>query len=93
MVVTSLNVGCLEAVAKGEVDAASNDLVNLVLMRKYSEHPKLYDIIDIGDRFDEKPYGIAVKKGRKSLVDLLNEAIESLKASGEIDRLLKANID
>ena len=49
--------------------------------------------IDIGDRFDEKPYGIAVKKGRKALVDLLNEAIESLKASGEIDRLLKANID
>ena len=93
MVVTSLNVGCLEAVAKGEVDAASNDLVNLVLMRKYSEHPKLYDIIDIGDRFDEKPYGIAVKKGHKSLVDLLNEAIESLKASGEIDRLLKANVD
>ncbi len=93
MVVTPLNAGCLEAVAKGEAEAASNDLINLVLMRKYSGQPEQYNIIDIGDRFDEKPYGVAVKKGRKSFVDLLNEAIESLKASGEIDRLLKANID
>jgi len=34
-----------------------------------------------------------VKKGRPELVASLNTAIESLKASGQIDRLLRANID
>lgn len=85
--------GCLEAVAKGEADAVSNDLINLMLMQKNSGRPDQYEIIDIGDQFDEKLFGVAVKKGSASLVDLLNRAIESLKASGEIDRLLHAHID
>lgn len=92
LIVTPLSFGGLEAVAKGEADAASNDLINLMAMRGASDHPDRYDIIDIGDRFDEKPFGVAVKKGRRSLVDLLNQAIESLKANGEIDRLLNKNI-
>ncbi len=92
LIITPLNAGCLEAVAKGEADAASNDLINLTLMRKDSDHPDQYAIIDIGDRFDPKPYGIAVKKGNQSLVDLLNNAVESLKANGEIDRMLDENI-
>ncbi len=92
LIVTPLNAGCLEAVAKGEADAASNDLINLMLMQKDSDQPDRYEIIDIGNRFDPKPYGIAVKKGNQSLVDLLNKAIESLKANGDIDRTLDENI-
>ncbi|HXZ45791.1 MAG TPA: transporter substrate-binding domain-containing protein [Pseudolabrys sp.] len=92
LVITPLSFGNLEAVAKGEADAASNDLINLTMMLRASDHPERYEIIDIGDRFDEKPFGVAVKKGRRSLVDLLNQAITSLKASGEIDRLLKENM-
>jgi len=92
LIVTPLNAGCLEAVAKGEADGASNDLINLTLMRKDSDHPDRFAIIDIGDRFDPKPYGIAVKKGNQSLVDLLNKAVESLKANGEIDTMLDDNI-
>jgi len=92
LIITPLNAGCLEAVAKGEADAASNDLINLTLMRKDSDHPDQYAIIDIGDRFDPKPYGIAVKKGNQSLVDLLNKAVESLKANGKIDTMLDENI-
>jgi ABC-type amino acid transport substrate-binding protein len=92
LVITPLSFGNLEAVANGEADAASNDLINLTMMLRASDHPERYEIIDIGDRFDEKPFGVAVKKGRQSLVDLLNQAITSLKASGEIDRLLTENM-
>ena len=93
LVVCALNAGLLEAVEKGEADAASSDLINLMLMRKYAAHPEQFDIIDIGDRFPEKPYGVAVKKGQWAFVAALNGAIESLKQHGEIDRLLHRNID
>ncbi len=92
LIVTPLNAGCLEAVAKGEADAASNDLINLKLMQKNSGQPDRYKIVDIGDRFEPKPYGIAVKKGSQSFVDLLNKVIESLKANGDIDKVLEENI-
>lgn len=92
LALTPLSSGNLEAVAKGEADAASNDLINLTMMRAASAHPDRYDIIDIGDRFDEKPFGAAVKKGRRALVERLNEAIAALRADGAIDRLQNAAI-
>jgi len=90
LVVTPLSAGNLEAVANGKADAASNDMVNLTMLRKGSPHSDQYEIIDIGDRFDPKPFGIAVKKGNRALVDLLNPAIESLKAGHVIDRMFDA---
>jgi polar amino acid transport system substrate-binding protein len=92
LVVVPLSAECLEAVAKGEADAASNDMINLMLMRSAADHPELCDIVDVGDRFGKKPFGVAVKKGRRALVDGLNEVIESLKAHGDIGRLLNENI-
>jgi ABC-type amino acid transport substrate-binding protein len=91
LVITPLSSGNLEAVANGEADAASNDMINLTMMHRASDHPERYEIIDIGDRFDQKPFGVAVKKGSHAFVDLLNQAIEALKAAGEIDRLLNKN--
>ena len=93
LVVTPLSFGNLEAVANGEADAASNDMINLTMMHRAWEHSELYEIIDIGDRFDEKPFGVAVKKGNQVYVDLLNEAIEALKAAGEIERLYNKNLE
>lgn len=92
LVITPLSFGNVEAVAKGEADAAANDLINLTMLQHAWKRPDDYVLIDIGDRFDAKPFGIGVKKGRQSLVVLLNEAINALKASGEIDRLLNENI-
>ena len=91
LVITPLSFGNLEAVAKGEADAASNDMINLTMMERACDRPDLYEIIDIGDRFDKKPFGVAVKKGNHPFVDLLNRAIEALKAAGEIDKLLNKN--
>lgn len=92
LVITPFSSGNLEAVENGEADAASNDLINLMLMQKASPHPERFRIIDIGDKFDKKPFGIAVKKGRESLVTSLNEALEDLKAHDVIDKLLNENI-
>lgn len=92
LVVTPFSSGNVEAVESGEADAASNDLINLMLMQKASPHPERFRLIDIGDKFDKKPFAIAVKKGKKSLVASLNGAIEDLKAHGVIDRLLNENI-
>jgi ABC-type amino acid transport substrate-binding protein len=88
LVITPLSAGNLDAVDKGEADAASNDMINLTLLRAGSPDPERYLIIDIGDRFDPKPFGMAVKKGDRTLLALLDRAIESLKADKEIDRLL-----
>ena len=88
LIVADLSAGNLDAVAGGEADAASNDLINLTLLQKGSAHPDQYEIIDIGDKFEPKPFGIAVNKGNQALLDLLNQAIESLKANKEIERLL-----
>ena len=88
LVTTPLSAGNLDAVDKGEADAASNDMVNLTMLRAGSADPERYSIIDTGDRFDPKPFGMAVKKGDRALLGLLNQAIESLKAYGKIDHML-----
>lgn len=93
LVITPLSFGNLEAVANGEADAASNDMINLTMMHRASDHPERFEIIDIGDRFDKKPFGVAVKKGNRPFVDLLNRAVEALKAAGEIDRLFNKNLE
>jgi len=92
LVVTPFSSGNVEAVENGEADAASNDLINLTLMQKASPHPERFRLIDIGDKFDKKPFAIAVKKGSTSLVAALNSAIADLKAHGVIDKLLAENM-
>lgn len=92
LTITPLGIDNLRAVETGKADAASNDLINLSMMIREAVHPDRYEIIDIGDRFDPKPFGVAVKKGRQSLLDELNPAIESLKTSGKIDRLMQQNL-
>ena len=92
LLVTPLGIDNLRAVEKGEADAASNDLIDLSMMIRKAEYPDQYEIIDIGDHFDPKPFGAAVKKGRQALLDRLNQAIEALKASGEIEKLMTEDI-
>jgi putative glutamine transport system substrate-binding protein len=92
LIVTTLGIDNFRAVEKGEADAASNDLIDLSMMLRQADHPDEYEVIDIGEHFDPKPFGVGVKKGRQSLIGRLNEAIDSLKASGEIERLMSENI-
>jgi aspartate/glutamate/glutamine transport system substrate-binding protein len=41
----------------------------------------------VGEKFTEEPYGIAVKKGEKELLDALNSGLEALNSSGEFDEI------
>jgi polar amino acid transport system substrate-binding protein len=84
LIVTPEEAGGVEAVVKGEADAASNDDINLKRMHKNLANPEAFEVIDIGDHFDPKPFGIAVKKGNQELVKLLNEIIAKLDASGQL---------
>jgi ABC-type amino acid transport substrate-binding protein len=84
LIVTPEESGGVEAVVNGEADAASNDDVNLNRMHGHLAHPQDFSVIDIGDHFDPKPFGIAVKKGNQQLVGRLNEIIATLDASGQI---------
>jgi ABC-type amino acid transport substrate-binding protein len=92
LIVTTLGIDNFHAVENGEADAASNDLIDLSTMLTEADHPGDYEVIDIGDRFDPKPFGVGVKKGGQSLIDRLNAAIEELKTSGEIDALMTRNL-
>ena len=42
----------------------------------------------VGGQFTEEPYGIAVKKGNKELVDELNKALKTLRDNGTYDEIL-----
>lgn len=87
---TNLNAECLTAVEEDKADVAANDLINLRLLLKASPHPDRYKVIDTRGRFPPKYYGVAVKKGSTALLAALNPAIDSLKKSGTIDRLLES---
>ncbi|MEB3264862.1 MAG: transporter substrate-binding domain-containing protein [Synechococcus sp.] len=90
IVETPLSADNREAVVRGDADAASNDLINLTCLNTAAPDADAYEIIDIGEHFEPKPFGIAVKKGRQELLSRLNRAIEELQAAGEIQRLLEA---
>jgi putative glutamine transport system substrate-binding protein len=92
LIVTTLGIDNFRAVEKGEADAASDDLIDLSMMLRQADRPDDYEVIDIGDRFDPKLFGVGVKKGRQSLIDRLNPAIEEIKTSGKIDALMTENL-
>ena len=92
LIVTPEEAGGVQAVVAGQADAASNDDVNLHRMHKNLADSDAFEVIDIGDHFDLKPFGIAVKKGNQDLVKALNAIIEKLDADGEITRLENESI-
>jgi ABC-type amino acid transport substrate-binding protein len=88
LVITPTSSETVQAVANGQADAASNDLIDLAFLRSASSNPARFKLVDIAAKFQPKPFGIAVKKGNRTLVVRLNEAINSLKSNGDIKRLL-----
>ena len=68
----------------GRLDAAINDLLNQLEYNKANPNVKI-----VGEPFTKAQLGIAVKKGDKELVDLVNTVLKELKQSGEADKLYK----
>ncbi|PGS54253.1 transporter substrate-binding domain-containing protein [Bacillus sp. AFS041924] len=70
------------ALKAGKGDALTTD--DSILYGMKEEDPS-FELV--GGTFTEEPYGIAVKKGNKELVDALNKALKNLKASGKYDEI------
>ena len=70
------------ALKSGKGDALTTD--DSILYGMAEEDPS-FELV--GGTFTEEPYGIAVKKGNKELVDELNKALKSLKDSGKYDEI------
>ncbi|PET45408.1 amino acid ABC transporter substrate-binding protein [Bacillus sp. AFS001701] len=70
------------ALKAGKGDALTTD--DSILYGMKEEDPS-FELV--GGTFTEEPYGIAVKKGNKDLVDALNKALKSLKDSGKYDEI------
>ncbi len=66
----------------GRLDASINDLLNQLEYNKTHPNVKI-----VGEPFTKASLGIAVKKGDKELVDLINTVLKEMKQNGEADKL------
>ncbi len=71
------------ALKSGQGDALTTD--DAILYGMADEDPS-YELV--GGQFTEEPYGIAVKKGNKELVDELNKALKTIQDNGTYDEIL-----
>lgn len=72
------------ALKAGQGDTLTTD--NSILYGMADEDPN-YQVV--GKPFTDEPYGIAVKKGNKELLDQINATITELKDSGKYDEIYK----
>jgi len=68
----------------GRTDASINDLLNQLEYNKTHPNVKI-----VGDPFTKSSLGIAVKKGDKELLDLVNSVLKDMTQNGEKDNLYK----
>lgn len=66
----------------GQGDALTTDNALLFGMAKQDPNFRVVD-----ETFSEEPYGIAVRKGDKELLEVINEYLKEIKANGEYDKI------
>lgn len=66
----------------GRLDASINDLLNQLEYNKTHPNVKI-----VGEPFTKSSLGIAVKKGDKELIELVNTVLKEMKQNGEADKL------
>lgn len=76
----------LEALTAGSVDAVVIDIP--VIVDYIKTHPEA-SIKLVGGPVTEEEYGIAVRKDRSDLLQLLNEALVQVRADGSYDRIFQ----
>ena len=83
------NTDGFQALRSGKVDAfIIDDQVAIALV---AENGGDFTILDSAYATEE--YAIAVKKGNKEILDMLNEGIDEMKANGELQRIISKYID
>lgn len=81
----------IQEVINGGADAAIGD--NAVVLEYLKNNPdqKLETIES--DAFDREYYGFMVKKGNEEILDIVNEGIEKIKASGKLEEITGQTIE
>lgn len=75
------------ALSQGKVQAVTTDEAILAgLLAKMPNRDK-YEITDL--QISDEPYGIAIKKGEKSLVELVNKTILEMEKNGEAAKIFE----
>jgi putative glutamine transport system substrate-binding protein len=83
--------GYAEAVAAmdaGRLDAVTTD--DNILIGFQSKEPDKWKLV--GGQFTKEPYGIGIAKGHPELVEVVNNVVKNLKASGKWKEIYKKNI-
>ena len=73
------------ALAQGKVQAVTTDEAILAGLLAKMPNKEKYEITDL--KISDEPYGIAIKKGEKSLVELVNKIILEMEKSGEAAKI------
>ncbi|AXI10721.1 transporter substrate-binding domain-containing protein [Oceanobacillus sp. 143] len=76
------------ALKSGQGDTLTTD--NSILLGMASEDDS-FELV--GGTFTDEPYGVAVKKGQKELVDAINDALTAMKDNGKYDEIYNEWID
>ncbi|HJV44186.1 MAG TPA: transporter substrate-binding domain-containing protein [Bacillota bacterium] len=70
------------ALKSGKGDALTTDNAILLGMKEQDSNFKL-----VGGLFTDEPYGIAIKKGDKEMVDAVNATLKKMEDNGEYDKI------
>lgn len=85
---------CVEALARGKVDALSTDAT--ILAGFAQQYPGTMKVIELkkedGSYWTNENYGIGMAKGQPESVAEVNEALNALHDSGEYEKIIKKNL-
>lgn len=85
---------CVEALARGKVDALSTDAT--ILAGFAEQYPGTMRVVELtnpdGSYWTNENYGIGMAKGQPEAVAEVNEALEELHDSGEYVRIIEKNL-
>lgn len=85
---------CVEALARGKVDALSTDAT--ILAGFAEQYPGTMRVVELkkddGSYWTNENYGIGLAKGQPDAVKAINDALNEMHDSGEYERIIKKNL-
>jgi ABC-type amino acid transport substrate-binding protein len=70
-----------QALVQGQVDAYTNDGIQLYGLKYKTPNPAEYEIV--GDFYSQEPYGMALRKGDRDFKDVVDAGLKALLESGK----------
>ncbi len=81
---------CVDALAKGDIDAVTTDDV---ILAGYAAQPEYKGLLKVvGDGFSDENYGVGIKKGDTEMVTKVNAALKQYVADGSWKRAIESTV-